>query len=124
MPPVLTQEHADEVIESAKRLGVFSAMQATDVRRMQREMKEQHFLMERMLKFFCVCSGLVVCALAAMVGILIAVWGDQIQVAHYVSSPPHLIDSPRCCAACAGCAGSGEEESRGAGAEGGVRGQT
>mmetsp|Transcript_9601 Transcript_9601/g.22122 ORF Transcript_9601/g.22122 Transcript_9601/m.22122 type:complete len:1023 (+) Transcript_9601:107-3175(+) len=83
MPPTLSQEHADEMIESAKRLGVFSAMQATDVRRMQREMKEQRFLMERMLKFFAVCSGLVLCSLAAMAGILIVIWGDQIQVANY-----------------------------------------
>jgi len=83
LPPVLSHEHADEMIESAKRLGVFSAMQATDVRRMQREMKEQRFLMERMLKFFAVCSGLVLCSLAAMAGILLVIWGDQIQLAKY-----------------------------------------
>jgi len=83
LPPLLSEEHVEEMIESSKRLGVFSAMQATDVRRMQREMKEQRYLLERMLKFFALCSGIVLCSLAAMVGILMVIWGDEIQIADY-----------------------------------------
>jgi len=81
--PGLTADHAEEMIEASKKLGVFTAMQATDIRRMQREMKEQRYLLERMLKFFGLCGLVVLCALGAMVGILIIVWGDQLQVAQY-----------------------------------------
>ena len=37
-----------------------------------------------MLKFFLICAGVVFCSLTTMIGILIVVWGDQIQFADYV----------------------------------------
>jgi hypothetical protein len=46
----------------------------------------QAFLLERMLKFFLICAGVVFCSLTTMIGILIVVWGDQIQFADYVPS--------------------------------------
>jgi hypothetical protein len=52
---------------------------------MQREMKEQRFLLERMLKFFGLCGVTVLVSLGAMIGILIVVWGNKLQVSQYVS---------------------------------------
>mmetsp|Transcript_28928 Transcript_28928/g.69430 ORF Transcript_28928/g.69430 Transcript_28928/m.69430 type:complete len:1016 (+) Transcript_28928:296-3343(+) len=81
--PGLSKDHAEKMIDVSKKLGVFTAMQATDIRRMQRELKEQRYILERMLKFFGICGLIVVICLAIMVGILIAVWGDKLQIAQY-----------------------------------------
>jgi len=81
--PGLSGSHTEELISAAKKLGVFTAMQATDIRRMQRELKEQTYILERMLKFFGFCGIVVLSCLAIMVGILIVVWGGKVQMARY-----------------------------------------
>ena len=82
-PPMLVEAHVTEMVEVTKKLGIFTAMQASDIRRMQKELREQGFLLERMLKFFVICASIVVASLGTMVGLLIVIWGDQIQVADY-----------------------------------------
>jgi len=81
--PGLSGSHTEELINASKKLGVFTAMQATDIRRMQRELKEQTYILERMLKFFGFCGIFVLSCLAIMVGILIVVWGGKVQMARY-----------------------------------------
>uniref|UniRef100_A0A7S0HCK3 Calmodulin n=1 Tax=Hanusia phi TaxID=3032 RepID=A0A7S0HCK3_9CRYP len=79
-PQPLRKKEVEPLVHASKLLGVFSAMQSSDIRSINQEVSDYSHVLQQVARLFIFCFILLLVIYGILLGILAAAWGSKLQV--------------------------------------------
>jgi len=79
-PQPLRKKEVEPLVHASKLLGVFSAMQSSDIRSINQEVSDYSHVLKQIARLFVFCFVLLLVIYGILLGVIAAAWGSKLQV--------------------------------------------